>query len=57
MTTRIFTLPRLLAILALLAVAVGFALSFFELIVVGIAAAIVAAALGLRRGRPRRATA
>ena len=57
MTHRTSTLPLLLAILAVAAVAVGFALSFFELIIAGIAAAIAAAALWLKRARPRRAAA
>lgn len=39
----------ILAIAGLLAVAVGFALSFFELIILGVIATIVAVTLGLRR--------
>jgi hypothetical protein len=45
----------ILATAAVIAVAVGVAASFFELIVLGVIAAIVAVALGLRRRSTREA--
>jgi membrane protein implicated in regulation of membrane protease activity len=52
MTTR--TLSPALAGMAVIAVAVGLALSFFELTVAGVVFAIVSAALWLRQARSTR---
>jgi hypothetical protein len=52
MTSR--TLSAALAALAVIAVAVGLALSFFELTIVGVVGAIIAAALRLRWSRSNR---
>ena len=45
----------ILGIAAVIAIGVGLAVSFFELTVVGVLAAIVAVVLGLRRQPPREA--
>lgn len=58
MTTRTvplaFPLPHVLATLAVIAVALGLALSFVELTAAGIVAAIIVAGLWLKRFRSSR---